>query len=169
MEEYKGKVYDIDFLARLGWCQVLIKTDGMNLSFVTRDHRMQSVLETALSVEKEARVSYDEIESGLRVLASASVQLYCGDTAGRVQRLQYASDGLSQLAAVLAPDTEVYTDDPRLQTILELGARLGRPVQEVQHEAGRLMRAKINVDLPLPLGVVSEDVVQVDEHGKPSC
>lgn len=61
MKSYCGKIYDLDFIQANDWCQALIRNpdDEQNIVVVTSDIRMQSVLETAMTMSQEIEVSYE--------------------------------------------------------------------------------------------------------------
>jgi hypothetical protein len=57
---FTGTVRQLDFIANLGWCQVIV-TDGTNdLIAVTDEHRMQTLLEISLIREIPVDVAYDD-------------------------------------------------------------------------------------------------------------
>ena len=59
-ETFSGFVYDIDYIENLGWCQVLIRKDNTspNLVVITKEHRMQTILETSVIRNLPVEVSY---------------------------------------------------------------------------------------------------------------
>ena len=67
-----GHVYDIDFLNRQGWTQILIKpNDGKALQ--TDNAFVQAVLETALLNTYQADATYEPSDSGPRKITTATV------------------------------------------------------------------------------------------------
>lgn len=60
MSTFKGVVDDLDFIAGLHWCQVILRHQGHQLVAVTDEHRMQALLELAFSTRKFAEVSYED-------------------------------------------------------------------------------------------------------------
>lgn len=59
MAEYAGEVYDLDFIKNLQGCQALIRDDGGNIAVFTDDHRMQTILETAMMMSRRVEVTYE--------------------------------------------------------------------------------------------------------------
>ncbi len=59
-KSFAGRVDDLDFIAGLGWCQVILRKDGNSLVAITKEHRMQTLLELAFSTGKYADVMYKE-------------------------------------------------------------------------------------------------------------
>ena len=60
MGTVQGFVDDLDFIANLEWCQAILRKDGEQLVAVTKEPRMQSLLELAFATRKYAEVTYDE-------------------------------------------------------------------------------------------------------------
>ncbi len=60
MGTFLGYVDDLDFINNLGWCQAILRKDDVQLVAVTKEPRMQSLLELAFATRKYAEVSYDE-------------------------------------------------------------------------------------------------------------
>lgn len=60
MPTHTGKVYDLDFITCSGACQALI-TDGpdLNIVVVTSEHRMQTILETSMVLDRDVEVDYE--------------------------------------------------------------------------------------------------------------
>lgn len=75
MESYTGKIYDLDFIQASNWCQALILKDGdsQNIVVVTSDHRMQSILETAMIMSREIEVTYEGQNPSLLTRAKINV------------------------------------------------------------------------------------------------
>lgn len=75
MESYTGKIYDLDFIQASNWCQALILRDGdsQNIVVVTSDHRMQSILETAMIMSREIEVTYEGQNPSLLTRAKINV------------------------------------------------------------------------------------------------
>ena len=58
---FTGRVDDLDFIANLDWCQVILRNEqGNQLAAVTKDHRMQTLLELAFATGKFAEVSFKD-------------------------------------------------------------------------------------------------------------
>jgi hypothetical protein len=56
---FTGLVVDLDFIANNDWCQViLLDQQGQELVAITKEHRMQTLLELAFSTGKNAMVEY---------------------------------------------------------------------------------------------------------------
>jgi hypothetical protein len=64
MPTFTGEVYDIDYIENNGWCQFLLrnKDEPMNIVVVTDNHKMQTILETAMAMGRMAEVTFDEKE-----------------------------------------------------------------------------------------------------------
>lgn len=62
MGTFSGFVGDLDFIANSDWCQVIIRSDNDQLVAVTKEHRMQTLLELAFATRKYAEVAYDETQ-----------------------------------------------------------------------------------------------------------
>jgi hypothetical protein len=60
MGTFQGYVDDLDFTYELDWCQAILRKDGEQLVAVTKEPRMQSLLELAFATRKYAEVSYKE-------------------------------------------------------------------------------------------------------------
>lgn len=75
MESYTGKIYDLDFIQASNWCQALILKDGdsQNIVVVTSDHRMQSILETAMIMSREIEVTYEGQNPSLLTRAKINI------------------------------------------------------------------------------------------------
>lgn len=61
-ETFKGRVDDLDFLANQGWCQVILRNGNEQLVAVTKEHRMQTLLEVAFATGRYAEVAYKKAE-----------------------------------------------------------------------------------------------------------
>ncbi|MFO0876100.1 MAG: hypothetical protein U0840_01905 [Gemmataceae bacterium] len=60
MGTFQGYVDDLDFIVNLDWCQAILRKDGEQLVAVTKEPRMQALLELAFTTRKYAEVSYEE-------------------------------------------------------------------------------------------------------------
>jgi hypothetical protein len=60
-ESAKGRVYDLDFIKANDWCQALIETGpAQNIVVTTKEHRMQTILETAVTLRADVEVEYEQ-------------------------------------------------------------------------------------------------------------
>jgi hypothetical protein len=62
MKNFVGYVGDLDFIANLDWCQVILRGDKDDLVAITKEPRMQTLLELAFATGKYAQVEYDETQ-----------------------------------------------------------------------------------------------------------
>lgn len=53
-----GHVDDLDFIESMGYCQVVIRDQNTQLIAITKEHRMQTLLEVAFSMNKYVNVDY---------------------------------------------------------------------------------------------------------------
>jgi hypothetical protein len=68
---FKGRVDDLDFIAKVGWCQVILRNGNEELVATTSEPRMQTLLELAFITGKSAEISYNE--GSPKVLARVKV------------------------------------------------------------------------------------------------
>jgi hypothetical protein len=60
MPQVSGRVYDLDFIAASDWCQALIRDGQSDVAVVTSDHRAQTILETAMALNQNVEVTYED-------------------------------------------------------------------------------------------------------------
>jgi hypothetical protein len=59
-QSFTGRVDDLDFIANLDWCQVILFDGQEQLVAITREPRMQSLLELGFSTGLHVDVDYRE-------------------------------------------------------------------------------------------------------------
>lgn len=152
MGNFVGRIYDVDFIPAVGWCQALMTNGREQLIARTVDERIQALIETGFITGSE-KTSVDYLDkadpkwiTGIKLKAESkqsankvmSIELgvtapYCRATiAGQEQ------DGQSK-------EIEVIVLDARFQGILLCAIENPNADFEYSEEQGILTRAKINL------------------------
>jgi hypothetical protein len=144
--KHTGRVYDVDFLDRQEWVQVLMDpSPGSALR--TRDARLQTLLLVALQRSLEVTIRYQPSEGGEPGLITQACVDDQGGEAGMVKRLAYDSQESRCQAVIVgegSADESVSTWDYRAQAILEAAMIRSHRVEGLDSENGVIRRVKIN-------------------------
>ena len=142
MPSITGRVYDIDYLARQDWVQVLIYGLSRGI-IVRRNERLESILLAAMLGSREVTVNYgiqspDEIDD-------VSINKIAPTPTDNVETLSLSATG-SCTATILDNGKRITSDATDLRCLLVLcfGIATKSAVTYVDANSGRFSRAKIN-------------------------
>ncbi len=146
-QNFAGRVYDLDYLGRQGWTQVLIESTGSHSELVatSKSELIQRTLETALLNETEVRVTYQAGNPAELRTAILRSNAPCSNK-GCVEEVvcDVAEDACS--AKIIGQSTKVRTKSIRALGILLSAVTKKQAVGELDvDDAGSIMRVKINV------------------------
>lgn len=146
-QNFAGRVYDLDYLGRQGWTQVLIESTGSHSELVatTQNELIQQILETALLNGTEVRVTYragNPTELRTAILRSNTA---CSNR-GCVEEVVCDVAEDTCLAKIIGQSTKVRTKSIRALGILLSAVTKKQAVGELDvDDTGSIMRVKINV------------------------
>lgn len=148
-ENFSGRVYDIDYLGRQGWTQVLFQAvpgdSNTNLAAITKSDQLQRILETALLNSREVGVAYlkgQPLEIQMVVLYAG---VDCSDK-GCVQKVRCGVAVGTCLATIVGENAEVHIKDARALGILLTSMAKKKAVEYLEvDDQDFIVRVKINV------------------------
>jgi hypothetical protein len=152
MGNFVGRVYDVDFIPAVGWCQVLMTNEQESLIARTVDERIQSLIETGfITGSNKTSVDYLDKEGPKWI---TGVKLKAGDKQGlnKVISIELSVDVPYCRASITRQgqdghlkEVEVTVLDPRFQGVLLCAIANPDADFEFAEDQGNLTRAKINL------------------------
>jgi hypothetical protein len=149
--KFRGVPRDIDFIKASGWTQVVVQGPMPTDSLVARvkNERIERILLAALAKKYAVEVDYTGKDPEFDVVAVTLRIPGGGSDKGQVIGL-YADDKDAYKATVVyGKNVDVWTKEPRMQSILEMAVALGLPVQEFTYDEKtmEITRGKLNIEL----------------------
>jgi len=143
MQHFKGRVYDVDFGSRQGWCQVLMESTQGTLTARTADECIQTLLLTALVTRSTGTyIRYYETSdvkwvSGVRLVGEPG-----SGGKDKVTAIELGID--SPVCQIQVDGQKILILDPRLLLIVTQAMELPEAGFEYAADGGILYRAKLN-------------------------
>jgi hypothetical protein len=144
---FEGTPYDIDFLGRQGWTQVLFEpTGGGEVITKTSSPLIEEVLLAAVAMSKAVRATYRPGAGG-EPNELQSVELQAPDGCGNldcVEKLRCDSGKATCFASLRGRTDEIATDQMRALGILLLAMRQRKGLEGVEVDKHSFVRVKVN-------------------------
>jgi hypothetical protein len=149
--KFIGVPRDIDYIKNLGWTQVILQSKDQLVARTTSDP-LERILLVALMRRHDVTVEYvDDGAAKPKLLTSVLLMVKSKNEQGQVSVLAFTEKDKKYLATIYDQSTnvKVWTDNPRMQGILETAVRESIPVQElsIDPKTMEILRGKVNVEL----------------------
>jgi hypothetical protein len=148
MPRVTGRVYDLDAISNLGWCQAGVSDGRTSVATMTADIRLQKLLTAAFTsisaLVPTASITY--VDGDPSWITGILVQFErSADPKAHVWKLQIGpEDGICLVTlSENGQEVKLKTTEHRIESILETAAALGKSI-EYMSEGGWLTRAKVN-------------------------
>jgi len=152
MPSVTGRVYDLDAITNLGWCQAGVYDGATSVATITADVRLQALLAAAFTsisaLAPTATITY--VDGDRRWITGILVEFArptdpATEAQAHVGRLQIGpEDGVCHVTVIESgQEVKLKTKERLIETVLETAAALGRSI-EYMADGGSLTRAKLN-------------------------